>query len=104
MRLSQLTGKEVIDIGDGARVGIIETCDVAFDETSGRVLALLIPAKSGLFTFLSDSRVLSIAWPAIKRIGDDVIIVDVNDTFNRDIFTSNKAQTNGNIGLRHTGR
>jgi len=83
MRLSELSGKEVINIGDGARLGIIEECEITFEMKSGRIQALMLPARSGFFNFFSDNKTSTIPWQAIKRIGDEVIIVDLNNAFDR---------------------
>lgn len=83
MRLSDLSGKEVINLGDGARLGIIEECELSIECKSGRINAILLPNRSGFFTMFSDTKSSIIPWRAIKRIGDDVIIVDLSNTFDR---------------------
>jgi YlmC/YmxH family sporulation protein len=83
MRLSDLTGKEVINLGDGARLGVIDECELTFDSKSGRIHALVLPNRGGMFSFFSDKRNSTIPWQAIKRIGDEVIIVDLNNAFER---------------------
>lgn len=83
MRITDLTGKEVINIGDGSRMGVIDECELIFEGKSGRIQALLLPGRSGFLGFFSDSRNASIPWNAIKRIGDEVIIVDLNNAFER---------------------
>ncbi|GMA99390.1 YlmC/YmxH family sporulation protein [Pelosinus sp. IPA-1] len=83
MRLSELSGKEVINLGDGARLGIIDECELNFDYKSGRIHTILLPKRNGLFNFFSDSKTTTIPWQAIKRIGDEVIIVDINNAYDR---------------------
>ena len=83
MRLSQLTGKEVLDLGDGARLGVVEECELTFDEASGKIATLLLPKKNSLLNIFSDSRVIQIPWQAIRRVGDEVIIVDANNAYDR---------------------
>ncbi|MEN6411153.1 MAG: YlmC/YmxH family sporulation protein [Veillonellales bacterium] len=83
MRVSDLSGKEVINLGDGARLGIIEECELSVDCKSGRIHAILLPNRSGFLTIFSDNRHSAIPWRAIKRIGDDVIIVDISNAFDR---------------------
>jgi YlmC/YmxH family sporulation protein len=82
MRLSDLTGKEVINLGDGARLGYIEECDLVFD-SSGRINAMVVPKKGWLSVLWSESRTSAIPWHTIKRIGDEVIIVDLNNAYER---------------------
>lgn len=83
MRLSHLAGKEVINLSDGARLGIIDECELTFDSKSGRVNAILVPNRNGFISFFSENRTATIPWQALKRIGDEVIIVDLNNTYER---------------------
>ena len=90
MRLSDLSGKEVINLGDGARLGIIDDCEVTFDAKSGKISALILPSRSGAFNFFNDNKTSTIPWQAIKRIGDEVIIVDLNNAFDRMYATTHR--------------
>lgn len=83
MRLSHLSGKEVINLSDGARLGIIDECELTFDSKSGRIHAILVPNRNGVFSFFNENRTATIPWQAIKRIGDEVIIVDLNNAYDR---------------------
>lgn len=91
MRLSELAGKEVINIGDGGRLGIIEDCDLSFEIKSGRIHSLLLPNKSGFLNIFNDHKTSSIPWGAIKRIGDEVIIVDLSNAYDR-VYTNFKRE------------
>ncbi|MCX7779330.1 MAG: YlmC/YmxH family sporulation protein [Negativicutes bacterium] len=83
MRLSDLAGKEIINLGDGGRLGVLDDCDLCFDAKSGKIDSILLPARGGLFHLFSDSRSSVVPWPAVKRIGDEVIIVDLTNTYER---------------------
>lgn len=83
MRLSHLAGKEVINLSDGARLGVIDECELTFDCKSGRIHTILIPNRNALFNLFNENRTTIIPWQAIKRIGDEVIIVDFNNAYNR---------------------
>lgn len=83
MRLSDFTGKEVINLGDGARLGVIDECELTVDSGTGRIQALVLPGRSGIFSMFGDNRASTIPWRSIKRIGDDVIIVDLSNAFDR---------------------
>ena len=80
MRLSDLAGKEIINLGDGGRLGLIEDCDLYFDAKSGRIEAILLPDRNSIFHLFSSHQGKEIPWMAIKRIGDEVIIVDLSNT------------------------
>ena len=80
MRLNDLMGKEVINIGNGARLGILNDCELSFDEKTGKIYSLILPNK-GLFNFLGETQHEVIPWQSIKRIGEEVIIVDLNNAY-----------------------
>jgi YlmC/YmxH family sporulation protein len=83
MRLSHLAGKEIINLSDGSRLGIIDECELTFDCESGRVHTILVPNRNRLFNFFGENKTATIPWQAIKRIGDEVIIVDLNNAYDR---------------------
>ncbi|MBR4692255.1 MAG: YlmC/YmxH family sporulation protein [Oscillospiraceae bacterium] len=74
-RIADLRRREVVNVADGNRLGSVE--DVLVETGSGRVAALVVPGPCrflGLF-FPGDDYI--IRWDAVKRIGDDLILVDV---------------------------
>lgn len=74
MRLSTLSGKELVDVEKGKRLGVLGQTDLLFDETTGSLKALIIPSSSwaGL---KRREKVISIPWEDIQTIGRDMIIV-----------------------------
>ena len=46
MRLSQLSGKELIDIEKGRKLGVLGQTDLLFDEKTGLLKELIIPKSS----------------------------------------------------------
>ena len=83
MRLSDLTGREVIDLGDGGRLGFIEECELVFEGSSGRINALVVPKRGWFSALIGDKKEATIPWNTIKRIGEEVIIVDLNHAYER---------------------
>ena len=83
MRISEMAGKEVINLGDGARLGIVGECELTFDSRSGMITGLILPKRKSLFNFLGDNQSVTIPWKAIKRIGDEIVIVDLNNAYER---------------------
>ena len=75
-----MMGKEVINIADGARLGVIEECDLGFEARTGKIEALLLPGRGGLLQLFSEGKGIARPWQAIRRIGDEVIIADMNDS------------------------
>lgn len=79
MRLSKLGGKEIVNLNDGGRLGIIDNSDIMIDIKSGKINSFLIPEKNQ-FKIFGDREELQIPWDSIKKIGEDMMIVE----FNRD--------------------
>ena len=75
-RFSELRCKEVINLPDGCRLGYVG--DLVLDPDSGRVLALVVPTCDRLLGLLPGSGEYVIPWPCIRKIGADLILVDVS--------------------------
>jgi YlmC/YmxH family sporulation protein len=76
MRLSQLSGKEIIDLENGERIGMVGQTDLLIHEHSGVIEAMLLPATS----FLGMGRkreAIEIPWRAIRKIGPEMMIVEL---------------------------
>lgn len=71
-----LRTKEVINIYDGRSLGFVD--DVELNLEKGTIEALIIPAERGMFGLFSKGEDIIIRWRDIKRIGDDVILVDMS--------------------------
>lgn len=81
-RIVDLRCKEVIDIHNGLRLGFVS--DVIVDTLTGCLIAIVVPGPCrflGLFWREDD---FVIPWECIKRIGDDIILVDVNAELRRE--------------------
>ncbi|MCI8842506.1 MAG: YlmC/YmxH family sporulation protein [Oscillospiraceae bacterium] len=74
-RFSELRCKEVINICDGARLGYVD--DLVLELPQGQVIALIVPGPSCFFGLFGRECDYYIPWPCIKRMGDDIILVDV---------------------------
>lgn len=70
--------KEVINICDAKRLGCV--CDVDIDYCTGTVNAIVVPGFAGGNYFSCFSRRNSdivIPWENIRRIGEEVILVEI---------------------------
>lgn len=74
-RIVDLKCKEVINICDGFRIGFVN--DVEVDMLNGRVVALVIPGPCRFFGLFGREDDFVIPWPCIRRIGEDIILVEV---------------------------
>ena len=76
MRLSDLQKKDVVNVNDGKRIGSIIDIHINLD---GQMDEIIIEKSSFLFSMFSSKNELSIKWEQIKKIGEDVILVDINN-------------------------
>jgi len=73
--LSELRCREVINIADGRRLGYVT--DLELETETGRVISLCVPCPGRLFGLLGGRGIYVIPWQCIRKIGDDLILVDV---------------------------
>ncbi len=78
-RYCKLRQKEVVNIVDGARLGFI--CDLVLDVCTGKICAIVVPGPSKFSFFFRGERDQVIPWKNIRKIGDDVILVEVDSNF-----------------------
>ena len=49
LRLAELAGKEVVNMQNGARLGVIGDSDLVVNSHSGEIMSIIIPRKSNIF-------------------------------------------------------
>ncbi len=72
--INELKTKEVINVSDGARLGFVS--DVEIDLKTGRIVSIIVPGQYRLMGFLGREEDIVIKFENIKKIGDDIIIID----------------------------
>ncbi len=77
MKLDDLLNKEIVNISDGKRMGIFYDVDMIINPKNGKIKSFLIPESRSGFGFFSDRTMIEIPWDKIKKIGDDMIIVEL---------------------------
>ena len=76
MTLSELRQKDVINTRDGRSLG--KVMDIEFCLCDGRITAIVVPGEFRFGHILRGERAgIVIPWEMICKIGDDVILVDV---------------------------
>ncbi len=75
-RFSDLKNKEVINICDGTRYGYIR--DLEIDIQCAKIIAVIIPIEGKMWGFFCPEEEYRIPWCCIVKIGEDIILVDVN--------------------------
>ena len=76
MKLTQLQCKEVICVENGQRLGFIE--DVQIELPEGKVAALIVPGPGKLLGLGARSHDYCIPWHCIRKIGPDIVLVDID--------------------------
>ena len=80
-RIAELRWKEVIGLRDGSRFGYVE--DMEVDLESGQVRSLVVPGRRRLFGLLGREEDRYIPWNAVRRFGEDIILVEDQGTRRR---------------------
>lgn len=83
MRLSELMGKEIINLYDGSRLGNISNADLVLDLVEGAITAIVLPARGGWLSFLGGRQEVVIPWEAVHKVGSEVVVVSLDPTYSR---------------------
>lgn len=76
MRLSELAGKEIINIDDGMRVGLSGDADLVIDEETGEIVSIIVPSSGGILALFTGRQEMEIPWESIRKISSEYIIVE----------------------------
>lgn len=78
MTLGELKQKEVINTRSGASLG--KPMDLEFCAVEGQINALVVPGEFSVMHLIRGEKCgIVIPWSQICKIGDDVILVDMED-------------------------
>ncbi len=83
MRLNDLVGKEMVNIYDGMRMGTVGDSDMLIDEENGQIISIILPNRGNAFNFWADRQKMVVPWEAVKKIGREVIVVEIDHTHMR---------------------
>lgn len=83
-RTLDLKRKEVINVTDGRRMGFVS--DVNIDLEDGRIDAIILPGPAKIFGIIGKDNEVTIPWESIKKIGEDIILVDMDTRFMRKFY------------------
>lgn len=79
MRLSELGNKEIVNLNNGGRLGLLADADIIFDKDTGKIISVIVPEKRMALRLLGiESDGLEIPWSSVRKIGYDMIIVEFN--------------------------
>ncbi|WP_053959020.1 YlmC/YmxH family sporulation protein [Sulfobacillus thermosulfidooxidans] len=77
MRFSELASKEIINLSNGSRLGPLGDTDLEIDPENGAIQAILVPPRGRFGRQIQQPT--QIPWRSIRRIGPEVMIVDLDD-------------------------
>ncbi len=86
MRLSQMGGKEIVNLNTGERLGIIAETDLVIDEKTGKIISMLIPDDRVQFSFFGDKDYVEVEWKNVRKIGNDMIIIEQEESKRKKFF------------------
>ena len=75
MLFSELRCKDVINLKDCKKLGRVN--DLEFDECSGQICMVMVPCGNRFLNFFNTEQDYRIPFKNIKKIGPDIIIVDI---------------------------
>lgn len=75
MRASELQAKDVVNVSDGRKLGVIGDLDI--DQDSGLIRSMIIPPTGRFFGMVTSGEEVVIPWTQIVKIGSDVVLVDL---------------------------
>lgn len=76
MRLSEFSGKEIIGLDNGERLGVISDSDLEINAATGEITSIILPGTT-FFGFGKRKDDVVIPWSSIIKIGPDMIIVQL---------------------------
>lgn len=76
MRIYDFRQKEVINLSDGARLGYI--FDAEINAETGKIESFIIPGQGKVLGIFGKDNELVIPWESIKKIGDDIVLIDTD--------------------------
>jgi len=77
IKISDLRMREVINVNNGKKLGLIK--DIEIDLDAGRVKSVVLPGNSRILGFFGRNDDVVVPWQKIRKLGMDVILVDIAD-------------------------
>lgn len=77
LKISEFQTKDVVNVSDGKKLGTV--VDLEIDLQQGRVDAIICPGHGKFFGLFSGGKEIIIPWRNIVKIGEDVILVRIDE-------------------------
>ncbi|HEX6593947.1 MAG TPA: YlmC/YmxH family sporulation protein [Bacillota bacterium] len=78
MRYKEMSGKEIVNIKHGTRLGILGQTDLEIDQQTGQIKSFIIPNYKW-FGLKKEGEEIKIHWDSIKKIGKDMILIEAEE-------------------------
>lgn len=78
LRYGEISGKEIININTGSRLGVLGQTDLQIDKQTGKIISLIVPTYSW-FGLRKNDQQTKVPWEKIKKIGKDIILIDFEE-------------------------
>ncbi|HLR80195.1 MAG TPA: YlmC/YmxH family sporulation protein [Bacillota bacterium] len=78
MRYKDISGKEIVNIKHGSRLGILGQTDLEIDQETGQIKSFIVPNYKW-FGMKKEGEEIKIYWDAIKKIGKDMILIEADE-------------------------
>lgn len=75
VRFRDMGDKEIINVNEGKRLGILGQTDLEINPKTGQIEAFIIPSYKW-FGLVKEGEETKIHWRAIRKIGTDMIMID----------------------------
>ncbi len=76
MRFTELASKEIINLSTGGRMGPLGDTDLVINADTGQIESIIVPSRGRLNRQTEET---TIPWNAIRRVGPEVLIVDMDE-------------------------
>jgi YlmC/YmxH family sporulation protein len=93
IKASELQAKDVVNVGDGRKLGSVGDLDIDMD--TGMVRAIIIPGPSRFFGMVASGEDVVVPWHQIVRIGQDVVLVDLRNSQDNVDFLPKQGSSSG---------
>lgn len=77
VKISDLRMREVINVMNGKRLGLIK--DIEIDLEAGRIKSVVLPGNGKMLGLFGKNDDVIVPWQKIKKLGMDVILVELAD-------------------------
>lgn len=77
VKISDLRMREVVNVTNGKKLGLIK--DIEIDLDNGMIKSVVLPGSSKIMGFFGRNDDVVVPWHKIKKLGMDVILVEVAD-------------------------